>query len=211
MASPALVHQLATLRQMVRPETSVQAFLKGPQQLLFARHVPSHLATAVTKASKLWKDGTLVVDGALTHDRKALADAVGDLLQRLQNLKDGEDKYLYDTLHVLSKMLRVLRFVLLHPSRPPGTLTLRFPRSETGLERLAAAERFFHRRETKEDSALLKRIFGNPKGLADVARKATVYAFQSPEALHLLTPYRVETFSKSDLKVADLRTMVAAA
>jgi len=56
---------------------------------------------------------------------------------------------------------------------------------------------------------MLKRVFGNPIGLAGVTRKVyTVYAFQSPEALHLLTPYHVETSSKSHIKVTDFKIMV---
>jgi hypothetical protein len=173
-----------------------------------ARAVPLHLTDAVTKASELWVKGTLVVDGAPTPARD-LPEEIRTLLEQFESLDQVQDKYLHDTLHVLSNMLRVLQRVLLHPPLPSDTLTLQFPRSETGLERLTAAERFFNKNDTEEDRDTLKRVFGNPIGLASVTRKLyTVYAFQSPEALHLLTPYRAETFSKSDMTIAEFKIMV---
>lgn len=217
MASPyPCLNAVVLFYTVTRETTTGEALLVGPEQLAFFKSLARLCVDADESASlfealfEVWKRGTLFVNGHPGVSSLEHAGQCSELLHVLVRAKTSErDPYMHDVLHVAAKLLRLLRFALLHPRRSLGTVTLRFPRSGTLLQRLTAATRFFDRTESREDKLLLTRLMGNPKGIADVCRKGVIFGFQSPTAIHMLTPYAVVNLPKSEATVADLRAMVA--
>lgn len=210
--SSEFVATLVFMRRTVRDETSARALINGPQQVAFLRrlekHAPPQHAALFATVQRLWKEGTLVVDGSERTDPRAELRAC---LAHLTDVKrDEANPFVHDALHVCAKFLRLVQFVLHNPSRPAGTVSLRFPKSHARLDLLVAAEKFFERTETPAESGLLKRAFAVP-GIAEVARRHATFGFQSPTHVHLLTPYETHNVPKDRMTVAALRDRVAAA
>ena len=213
--TPQLVQQLIYFKQSIVPGTSAKAFLNGPNQLMFFRSIVRHCPATHKKlleiARDTWRDATLILDGSRKYEKSEILLLTRNLLDALVDIKiKTEDPYLHDIVHVICKMFRLLRFALMHPSRSVGSLTFRFPKSESKLDLLIAAEHFFNQVETKEEIALLKKTFSNPPGIAEVTRSSTVYGFQSPGEFYLLTPYNTTVFSKlDDMTLTKLKALVS--
>ena len=57
---------------------------------------------------------------------------------------------------------------------------------------------------------LLTELNTNPTGIPEHSKSGADYAFHSPAAVHLLTPYGASTHPKTEKTVADLRKEVSA-
>lgn len=220
MATARFVESLRAYRDLVvdvseeDATTTVSSLLAGPSQLQLLRALKANapdgkLADAFSEALRSWHDGILVTDGSRKRDPSRLAARCTEWLNEAVAIKKKEeDPYFHDALHVASKLIRTVRFVLRDPARRTGSVSFRFPKSESRLRLLAAARRFFDRTETEEQRADLKRLFGVEGGLCEVDRRDAVYAFQSERGLHLLTPYHHSTISKEEATVEDLQRAV---
>ena len=196
--------------------SNVSSLIKGPQQVAIVRKLahdaPNDYKDVFETIKRLWTEGSLAADGSPMHSPEALALEICEFLKYLTERKrDEKNIFIHDALHIGQKLLKLVRFVLKTPHRPPGTASFRFPKSERRVNVLVAAEKFFERNESKEDIRLLKRELGSPSGLRDVSRKASVFGFDSPEGVHLLTPYETLNFPKANhtMTMAQLKELVS--
>lgn len=190
------------------------SLLKGPNQEMVLRRLeksapPQHTQT-FSNILRLWQQGTLTVDGSRRIDSATLVSEISECLNDLMVVRERETNiFVHDALHFGRKLLRLLRFVLNHPSRSSGTTAFRFPKSERRLTLLIAAEHFFDGSESDDERARLKHAFGKPdKGIAAVSKNYAVFAFQSPAAFHLLTPYETQVISKEHTTKAEIKKLV---
>ena len=215
MASPyPCMGALALYYSVTREEADGRVVLVGPEQVAFLRSMVRLCADGDTSAvfggaRRRLAAGTLFVNGHPGVPSPDHARQCSEALARAVHAKAREpDKFVHDALHVAAKLVRLLRFALLNPHRPLGTVRLHFPKSGAVLARLAAATRFFERTESEADRKLLKGLFG-VAGLRDVCRAGVVFGFESRGGVHMLTPYAVVTLPKPEATVDDVRLMVA--